>query len=256
MPLAIGYFLRQDYPHKELIVLDDGDDAVADLVPGRPAIRYMRLDRRPWAPSATPAPRQARRSDRALGRRRLASPRTGSAARCGAAGERAPRSCGISAVYYSMSSATGRAWRYALPGRPPALADRRHAAIHPRLLAPRAVPGIQIGEDTRFVWSQPIERAAVPPDYSFYVAMIPSGNTAPKSRAAPTGRAGRATYARSSAPISIATWPCSSLSRRGFSDSQAGRPRRLAAHYPRPQPPPRSTDCKARAAFHKSCLRR
>jgi glycosyltransferase involved in cell wall biosynthesis len=30
---AIGYFLRQDYPNKELVVVDDGEDAVANLIP-------------------------------------------------------------------------------------------------------------------------------------------------------------------------------------------------------------------------------
>lgn len=46
MPRAIAYFLRQDYPEKELIVIDDGTDAVADLIPKDPRIRYVRLNRR------------------------------------------------------------------------------------------------------------------------------------------------------------------------------------------------------------------
>ena len=43
---SIWYFLRQDYPQKELIVLDDGDDAVDDLIPADERIRYVRLERR------------------------------------------------------------------------------------------------------------------------------------------------------------------------------------------------------------------
>ena len=43
---SIWYFLRQDYAHRELIILDDGEDAVADLVPNMTRIRYVRLDRR------------------------------------------------------------------------------------------------------------------------------------------------------------------------------------------------------------------
>jgi glycosyltransferase involved in cell wall biosynthesis len=43
---AIWYFLRQDYPARELIILDDGDDSVADLVPADERIHYARLDRR------------------------------------------------------------------------------------------------------------------------------------------------------------------------------------------------------------------
>src|SRR4051794_6644602 len=43
---AILYFLRQTYQRKELIVIDDGEDAVADLMPEDERIRYVRLDRR------------------------------------------------------------------------------------------------------------------------------------------------------------------------------------------------------------------
>ncbi len=43
---AIAYFLRQDYADRELVIVDDGDDAVGDLVPADPRVRYHRLDRR------------------------------------------------------------------------------------------------------------------------------------------------------------------------------------------------------------------
>jgi glycosyltransferase involved in cell wall biosynthesis len=40
---AIEYFQRQDYPNRELIIVDDGVDSVRDLIPEDPAIRYLRL---------------------------------------------------------------------------------------------------------------------------------------------------------------------------------------------------------------------
>ena len=46
VPLAIRYFLFQDYPEKELIIIDDGDDPISDLIPENPLIRYIRLDRK------------------------------------------------------------------------------------------------------------------------------------------------------------------------------------------------------------------
>lgn len=44
VPYAIQYFLRQDYPSRELIILDDGTDFVKDLIPDHLAIRYIRLE--------------------------------------------------------------------------------------------------------------------------------------------------------------------------------------------------------------------
>ena len=43
---AVRCLLRQDYPSLELIVVDDGADAVGDCLPDDPRIRYIRLDRR------------------------------------------------------------------------------------------------------------------------------------------------------------------------------------------------------------------
>src|SRR5215218_4381370 len=45
VPHAVDCFLRQDYPNVELLIVDDGRDAVEDLVPARAGIRYMRMDR-------------------------------------------------------------------------------------------------------------------------------------------------------------------------------------------------------------------
>ena len=46
VPHAVDYFLRQDYPAKELIVLDDGHTSIAKLLPASPLIRYIRLEQR------------------------------------------------------------------------------------------------------------------------------------------------------------------------------------------------------------------
>ena len=46
VPQAIQYFLRQDYPERELIVVDDGTDAVSDLIPNDPSICYLRLNKK------------------------------------------------------------------------------------------------------------------------------------------------------------------------------------------------------------------
>ena len=43
---AIRFFLGQDYDRRELLVVDDGDEPVADLVPTDSRIRYVRLPER------------------------------------------------------------------------------------------------------------------------------------------------------------------------------------------------------------------
>src|SRR5947209_136084 len=43
---AIRYFLRQDYPRKELIVVDDGCDPIDDILPIDTRVRYLRLSQR------------------------------------------------------------------------------------------------------------------------------------------------------------------------------------------------------------------
>lgn len=41
IPLAIDYFKKQDYPNKELIIIDDGSSPIKELVPDDPRIRYF-----------------------------------------------------------------------------------------------------------------------------------------------------------------------------------------------------------------------
>jgi glycosyltransferase involved in cell wall biosynthesis len=46
LPLALAAFQSQDYPAKELIVVDDGTDSVRDLLEQQPHTRYFRLEGR------------------------------------------------------------------------------------------------------------------------------------------------------------------------------------------------------------------
>jgi glycosyltransferase involved in cell wall biosynthesis len=45
LPVAIACYLAQDWPNKELVVVDDGDDAVEDMFTGVPGARYIRTER-------------------------------------------------------------------------------------------------------------------------------------------------------------------------------------------------------------------
>jgi glycosyltransferase involved in cell wall biosynthesis len=44
--LALSCFREQTYRNRELIVVDDGNDSIADLVRDEPAVRYFRVDQR------------------------------------------------------------------------------------------------------------------------------------------------------------------------------------------------------------------
>ena len=43
VPLALQWFLDQDYPNKELTIVDDDRDRIEDLAPGVPGISYFSL---------------------------------------------------------------------------------------------------------------------------------------------------------------------------------------------------------------------
>ena len=44
IPMALQYFLRQDYPEKELVIVDDGKPSIEHLIPDDISVRYIRLE--------------------------------------------------------------------------------------------------------------------------------------------------------------------------------------------------------------------
>lgn len=49
IPLAIDYFLRQDYPDAELIIIDDSPQSQEYLIPASPKLAYVHLEPRSWS---------------------------------------------------------------------------------------------------------------------------------------------------------------------------------------------------------------
>lgn len=181
VPRAIEYFLRQDYPNRELVILDDGADSVADLVPDDPRVRYLRITGQRtlgtkrnecvavsggdlimhWDDDDWMAPNRISYQVEGL-------------LRAGA------EVCGVRRMlFYEL--ANGNTWLYDYP------ANQRAWLAGGSLLYTRGFwkrapfPSVQVGSDTRFVWRQRLDRAAVLPDSGFYIAMIHPGNTSPKS---------------------------------------------------------------------------
>lgn len=180
VPLALDAFLRQDYPRRELIVIDDGADAIRDLMPEDDRVRYVRLDRRAsvgakrnkacklargtliahWDDDDWSAPRRLRVQVEAL-------QHTGRDV------------CGLDCLFFCDPDA-GQAWQYCYP------ATQRPWVAGGTLLYRRTVwisrpfDDISDSEDTRFVWDLPRGLIHVLDEPEIYVARVHGGNTSPK----------------------------------------------------------------------------
>lgn len=181
VPQAIRNFLSQDYANKELIILDDGRDSVAALVPQSDHVSYVRSETKQnlgakrnqcvqasrgelilhWDDDDWSAPHRIRYQVETL-------------LQAGA------EICGLRQMLFHHLS-RGETWLYSYP------AGERPWLLGGSLLYTREFwkrhpfPNLQVAEDTSFVWSEPILRVAVLPDYRFYVAMIHEANTSPKA---------------------------------------------------------------------------
>jgi predicted O-methyltransferase YrrM len=184
VPRAIRCFLRQDYPNKELIVVDDGD-AVRDLVPDDPRLRYVRLPRRAsvgakrnlacehaagpliahWDDDDWHAPRRLRCQVEAL--------RAAGADLCGL----------TTLLFYDTRS--GEAWRYTYPdGQRPWLSGS--SLLYTRAFwAGHRFPETNVGEDSHFVSCAAAGQLVVLQDFTVHVGIIHGRNVSPK----PTGGA-------------------------------------------------------------------
>ena len=180
IPQAIRYFLRQDYPRCELIIVDDGADPIADLVPADPRIRYIR------------------RTEKATvgAKRNLACAAAGGEvivhwddddwyppwrvrAQVQALRARSADLCGTSQLFY-YEPATGHAWRYVYTGGRATWVAGNTLAYRKQFWARNPFPELQIGEDTRFVWSGAPKVVHDLADPSICVGLIHGTNTSAK----------------------------------------------------------------------------
>jgi glycosyltransferase involved in cell wall biosynthesis len=180
VPRAIHYFLRQDYSRKELIVMDDGTDPVADLIPADNRIRYVRLDQRimlgakrnlsceqargdlilNWDDDDWMAPSRISHQVQALldasaevaGMRRL--------------------------LFFDHAHRTPWLYEYPPSGR---LWLAGGTLLYTRQFWKRnPFPNVRVGEDTRFIWNSRAARATEIDALDLYVALIHPANTSPK----------------------------------------------------------------------------
>jgi glycosyltransferase involved in cell wall biosynthesis len=177
---AVEYFLRQTYGPRELLVLDDGDDAVADLMPADERVRYLRLqERMTVGAKRNLACEQARGEviahwddDDWHAARRLEYQVT-ELLRTGA------QLCGINRLlFYDVRD--GRGWQYTYPASQKPWLSGSTLCYRRAFWSKNRFAGINVGEDARFVWSGRSEQMAVLADQTFHVGIIHTHNVSPK----------------------------------------------------------------------------
>ena len=177
VPAAIRLFLAQDYPEKELIILDDGDDKISDLVPCHPQIRYFRENlRRPVGAKRNECVREAQGEiivhwddDDWYASWRLRY-QVQELLQSGC------EVCGLDRVLF-FEAATSRAWEYVYPkGAAPWVCGA--TLCYQKIIWHRnPFPEISIGEDTRFVFQVRAEHIKALPENRFFVGTVHDANT-------------------------------------------------------------------------------
>jgi glycosyltransferase involved in cell wall biosynthesis len=181
VPQAVRYFLRQDYPAKELIIVDDGPEAVSDLLPADPRIVYHRLKartvlgaKRNIACDLARGPIIVHWDDDDWSAPQRVSVQVAALTEAGA------DICGVARLLY-YDPGRSSVWRYSWPD------GRRPWAAGPSLCFSKELwthspfPEMAVGEDTRFVFSPAVRGLTDVSRADCVVGIIHGQNTSPKS---------------------------------------------------------------------------
>lgn len=180
IPHAIEYFLSQDYANRELVILDDGTDAINDLVPADDRILYVRLDEKitlgaklnlacgyargeimaHWDDDDWYAPGRLSYQVAALADNQIDI-------------------CGLNRLlYYDLQS--GRAYEYVYPPTQRVWLLGSELCYRKKFWERHRFVENNVGMDARFVWSADSRRVLPLKDHTFAVHMIHQNNVSPK----------------------------------------------------------------------------
>jgi glycosyltransferase involved in cell wall biosynthesis len=177
---SLAYFARQDHPSCELLVLDDGEDRVADLIPPDPRIRYVGLDERlvlgekrnracelargeiivHWDDDDWQAPHRISYQAAQLELHEAAL-------------------CGSGRVLY-FDPAARSAWLYEYPRAGRSWLAGNGLCYRRSLWERNRFARVPIGEDTRFIWSPHARSQIVLDDHRFLAGLVHGANTSRK----------------------------------------------------------------------------
>lgn len=180
IPQAVGCFLAQDYPNLELVVVDDGNDPIADLLPSDPRIVYLRLGSR-----MSVGAKRNYACERARGEIIVHwddddwYPPSRVRVQAGALVERGADVCGTSLLYYYDRSRE-QAWIYQYSGGPSAWVAGNTLAYRREAWRRNPFPDVQVGEDAQFVWRCVPSAVADLKDPGLCVAAIHAANVSAK----------------------------------------------------------------------------
>jgi glycosyltransferase involved in cell wall biosynthesis len=180
VPSAIAQFLNQDYAERELVIVDDGTDPIADLVPADAAIRYERLARRTVLGKKRNIACELARGDVLVNWDDddwFASWRV--RYQCEELEKSAADVCGLDRLWF-YEPASGRAWRYVFPAGHRKWVSGGTCCFTRRFWHKNVFPEIAVGEDTRFIWQDQHARIVALKNQDFYVALIHPSNTSRK----------------------------------------------------------------------------
>ncbi|HKG61745.1 MAG TPA: glycosyltransferase [Pyrinomonadaceae bacterium] len=181
IPQAIRCFLRQDYPRLELLVVDDGTEPVEDLVPVSDRVRYVRFDQK-----LTIGAKRNLACEKARGEIIVHwddddwYPSWRVRAQVRAMLEGGADMCGSSRVAY-FDPSRDQAWEYRYPAAKGPWVAGNTLAYRKSFWARHKFPDIQVGEDSRFVWSSKGRSVADLADPGLCVATVHSNNTSRKN---------------------------------------------------------------------------
>jgi hypothetical protein len=178
---AIAYFQRQDYPNRELVIIDDGQDSVEDLVGHDPDIRYERLPH-----VRTMGAKHNRACELARGEIVVhwddddwMAPWRLSYQVADLQRNRETMLCGLSTLYF-YDPESRRAWRYVYPAGSRAWVSGGTFCYRKTFWESNRLPELNEGADTRYVWGLPEAQIYAHRDPDFYVATVHRRNTSPR----------------------------------------------------------------------------
>ncbi len=177
---AIRYFMRQDYPNLELVVVDDGTDHVDDCLPAEPRVRYVRAEKR-----LTIGAKRNLACSQARGEFIVHwddddwYPSWRIRTQINALVANNADVCGSSQLFF-YDSAANRAWRYQYFGQGAPWVAGATLAFRKSFWAGNQFPDIQVGEDARFVWGSPPNAVCDMRNPALCIATIHAANTSPK----------------------------------------------------------------------------